>query len=271
MFSLNYWQPYQSIILVNVELDHSVKTSVKYDVFSNRSVPWARSVADCLQECLVAPDRDSPWCGPVPLVTTQTSHQPPQGPQSPLLPGVSVHLWQLDLPCLHIHCSSWSIWVKEGFLMNYFSTMWRGEGGILPLIRYFSKWLKSRTAGSLGYWRKISTETAAGRLAVLLARPSYSSSAWRPPSGWTWCCWCQVSQLHLLPMTTERSLDGGRYAPEPTRVCLIMLVFILGIWLHHTADTQVRSEVDRQIFHFSSTEIFCFESQERSHNKRTLR
>ena len=78
-------------------------------------------------------------------------------------------------------------------------------------------------------------------------------------------------RLHLLTMTTERSLDGGRYAPEPARVCLIMLVFILGIWLHHTADTQVRSEVDRQIFHFSSTEIFCFESQERSHNKRTLR
>ena len=63
----------------------------------------------------------------------------------------------------------------------------------------FSKWLKSRTAGSLGYWRKISTETAAGRLAVLLARPSYSSSAWRPPSGWTWCCWCQVSQTPPPP------------------------------------------------------------------------
>ena len=49
---------------------------------------------------------------------------------------------------------------------------------------------------------------------------------------------------NIFNMRTEKSLDGGRYAPEPARVCLIMLVFTLGIWLHHTADAQVRSEFE---------------------------
>jgi len=33
--------------------------------------------------------------------------------------------------------------------------------------------------------------------------------------------------------------EGGRYAPSPPTVCLIMIIFTLGIWLHHTADAQV--------------------------------
>merc|ERR1712142_798601 len=32
--------------------------------------------------------------------------------------------------------------------------------------------------------------------------------------------------------------EGGRFAPAPSTVCLIMVIFTLGIWLHHTADTQ---------------------------------
>ena len=54
----------------------------------------------------------------------------------------------------------------------------------------------------------------------------------------------QVSGSNIPTFTTKSSLDGGRYAPEPARVCLIMLTFTLGIWLHHTADAQVSSRVE---------------------------
>jgi len=41
--------------------------------------------------------------------------------------------------------------------------------------------------------------------------------------------------------------EGGRYAPGPAALCLIMMTFTLGIWLHHTADTQVGGNVRKYL------------------------
>ena len=34
------------------------------------------------------------------------------------------------------------------------------------------------------------------------------------------------------------TVGGGKYDPSPGHLCLVLIMFILGIWLHHTADAQ---------------------------------
>ena len=34
------------------------------------------------------------------------------------------------------------------------------------------------------------------------------------------------------------TVGGGKYDPSPCHLCMVLITFILGIWLHHTADAQ---------------------------------
>ena len=34
------------------------------------------------------------------------------------------------------------------------------------------------------------------------------------------------------------TFGGGKYDPSPCHLCMVLIMFILGIWLHHTADAQ---------------------------------
>ena len=77
------------------------------------------------------------------------------------------------------------------------------------------------------------------RITWLLKEWLYRDASWETPStlGSAIVLWVSMG-LGFWCNIVFLTMGGGQYDVSPTQMMVIVTMFTLGIWLHHTADTQ---------------------------------